>query len=730
MNNHIYIRSITLKSHNNYLVNSTTCDFGNTYRTITELISLSECEELIMISEVLWKSLVVMPATLAMALFISGGAIAKSASSTSEELSNPVSPTSADQNHSSIEKPSNTIPSATNQISTSIETSLNSTTPLNIREEQPKVAELSQTDFAPSKPANLATSETVAAETPFNQPITKSTAIPPLSPITANSGEINNPENSSPQETNSNAEIPNLDQAIDGISEVSNLEENPLDQVTSVSQLSDVQPTDWAFQALQSLVERYGCIAGYPDGTYRGNRAMTRYEFAAGLNACLERINEIIASNTSNLAKKEDLIAIQKLQEEFAAELATLRGRVDALEARTAELEANQFSTTTKLSGQLVTYVGDVFGKDAGPANNTTLSYQLYLSLFTSFTGKDALIIGMESANITRFVTANSDYPSSPLSFGADGTKGTDEMRLGIPATDVFGNAKNSLALNLLQYSFPLKDSIIITLSAFSANRILSAPIIGSSNFSNGYLSNYARSNPLTAPTGLQSGIGVKWDVSPWLSLDITAGSEIGSADNPSKGLFNGGYGITIRPVLNFGRLKMTGFYLHTYSPAFGIDSFAGSNASKVVGVGPVVANTYMGALSYRITPTIEFGTSVAHSNARALGSGTRGDAEVWTYDFGFTFYDLGKKGNTLGFEFGVQPTLRGTSNRALAEGIGLPSGQRKDRDTGYHFEVYYAHQLTDNITISPGFIWLTAPNHDARNNDAFMGVIRTTFNF
>ena len=61
-------------------------------------------------------------------------------------------------------------------------------------------------------------------------------------------------------------------------------------QVTSVSQLSDVQPTDWAFQALQSLVERYGCIVGYPDGTYRGNRALTRYEFAAGLNAALDRV--------------------------------------------------------------------------------------------------------------------------------------------------------------------------------------------------------------------------------------------------------------------------------------------------------------------------------------------------------------------------------------------------------------------------------------------------------
>ncbi len=49
-----------------------------------------------------------------------------------------------------------------------------------------------------------------------------------------------------------------------------------LAQVTSVSQLSDVQPSDWAFQSVQSLVERYGCIAGYPDGTFKGNRAMTR----------------------------------------------------------------------------------------------------------------------------------------------------------------------------------------------------------------------------------------------------------------------------------------------------------------------------------------------------------------------------------------------------------------------------------------------------------------------
>jgi hypothetical protein len=68
--------------------------------------------------------------------------------------------------------------------------------------------------------------------------------------------------------------------SLEQINLYSNEGANNLAQVTSVSQLSDVQPTDWYFQALQSLVERYGCIAGYPDGTYRGDRALTRGEFA------------------------------------------------------------------------------------------------------------------------------------------------------------------------------------------------------------------------------------------------------------------------------------------------------------------------------------------------------------------------------------------------------------------------------------------------------------------
>ncbi len=76
-------------------------------------------------------------------------------------------------------------------------------------------------------------------------------------------------------------------------------------EVTPVSQLSDVQPADWTFVALQSLIERYKCIAENADNTYRGNQALTRYEFAAGLNACINTINQQQGNQFSQLAQAD-----------------------------------------------------------------------------------------------------------------------------------------------------------------------------------------------------------------------------------------------------------------------------------------------------------------------------------------------------------------------------------------------------------------------------------------
>ncbi len=498
-----------------------------------------------------------------------------------------------------------------------------------------------------------------------------------------------------------------------------------LDQVTSVSQLTDVRPTDWAFQALQSLVERYGCIAGYPDKTYRGNRAMTRYEFAAGLNACLDRVNELIAASTSDLVKKEDLATLQRLQEEFAAELATLRGRVDALEARTSTLEKQQFSTTTKLGVELVTYLADAYGQNADRRNNPNLGYRARFDFDTSFSGRDRLRVRLQSTNLRRLDTAT-EFPGGILSGQ------TDESRF--LASSVSQNGQ--VTINRLQYRFPVGEKLTVYLDANSIDpSIVTDPITPFNDQVTGSLSNFAQINPIFFPIGNRAGLAANLKLAPAISLDFGyygEDSTIGGANFPDQksGIFNGGHSAWSQLVYSAGALKFGLMYVNTYSVANGVDTLAGSNAAKVIGAGPVQGNSYGFQFDYRLAPKFELGGWIGYTSARSLGDGTKGDADVWNYAINLAFPDLGKKGNLGGIVFGMQPKLTSTSNDALAQAIGLPIGQRSDRDTGYHIEAFYRHQLTDNLSITPGVVWLTAPNHDDRNPDVVIGVIRTTFVF
>ncbi|MFN5766453.1 MAG: iron uptake porin, partial [Pseudanabaena sp.] len=245
--------------------------------------------------------------------------------------------------------------------------------------------------------------------------------------------------------------------------------------VTSVSQLSDVRPTDWAFTALQSLVERYGCIAGFPDRTFRGKQATSRYEFAAGLNACLDKINEIISAGLADKVSKEDLATLQKLQEEFAAELATLRGRVDALDAKTAKLEAQQFSTTTKLRGEAIfglATASDGFNEpltgnsDFTDRTNTIFSYRVRLNLDTSFTGKDLLRTRLQASNTPNLNTDG----VTPIASGLGSGNGT---RLSFES----GTPNNSFEINRLYYRFPVGDNITAYVAPIGAPEDVISPL-------------------------------------------------------------------------------------------------------------------------------------------------------------------------------------------------------------------------------------------------------------
>lgn len=100
-------------------------------------------------------------------------------------------------------------------------------------------------------------------------------------------------------------------------------------QVTSVSQLKDVQPTEWSYQAISNLVSRYGCVAGYPNGTFQAGRTATRAELAALTNACLDNITTFYSEADARLASA--------LRAEFSREIAATNKRVSALELAAAQ---------------------------------------------------------------------------------------------------------------------------------------------------------------------------------------------------------------------------------------------------------------------------------------------------------------------------------------------------------------------------------------------------------
>ena len=502
---------------------------------------------------------------------------------------------------------------------------------------------------------------------------------------------------------------------------------NSLNQVTNVNQLRDVSPRDWAYEALRNLVETYGCIAGYPDGTYRGNRAMTRYEFAAGLNACLQQIERLIAASTADFVTKDDLAILQRLMEEFEAELATLGTRVDNLEGRVAFLEDHQFSTTTKLIGEAIFAGTANFGDDVDD-DQVTFGNRVRLVFDTSFTGSDSLV--------TRLNMGNLNAPSVDGSF-----EGTQTFNLGANG--------NNVDLDWLAYYSDIPLPFLGQVSTYIAATgglwydfvPTLNPYFEDFDGGNGAISTFATENPIYRIGG-GAGIGVSFQFGFLESIlgpsTVTAGYFGGTdANDPSdgNGLFNGDYAALAQINFNVGDAIAVGAtYVHAYQ---GADTaiFGAGGTSGIVGTLPAnlisgnvfdgvaidasegkVTNSYGGEVAWRISDGISFSGFFTYTDVIAINEG---DDEIWTWGAGLAFPDLGKEGNVLGLFGGVQPYLGG-------ELVGADD----EPDNPWHVEAFYKYRVSDNISITPGFIWQVNPNQDDGNDDNFIGTLRTTFTF
>lgn len=544
--------------------------------------------------------------------------------------------------------------------------------------------------------------------------------------------------------------------------------ETGLEQITSVSQLTDVKPTDWAFAALQSLIERYGCIAGYPDTTFRGNNAMTRYEFATGLNACLDRVKELIAAGTADFIKIENLETVKKLQEEFSTELTALRGRVDKVEAKTANLEQHQFSTTTKLNGLVwfnltgATTARDVQfealsgfnnqAPDAAPDGGvrlagrnpdgtpvvqktkkaqTTFSYLTWLTLNTSFTGKDSLVIQLASGN---GISPYNQFASAGF-YNAGGVPYTDQ-------TGGSTNGKGDVVIRDLFYSFPVSNNVQLTLGPrinwyrfFDFNRF--------TFFLNGASSFDSSGGTQVNAIDRGSGVVAVWQINKQLRLATAYLGEnmeflpgdvpgLNTSSNPQYGLFGGSNTSTVeltyspsdkfnlRLGYNYSRLQavfgQVGGAVGEPLPYGQVDAGPGATT----GLNYATAHTLTVNFDWMLTPRIGmFGRyGYGATTLRPINQ----VVNTQSLQVGLGFPDLGKKGS-LGVVTFVIPMDILQGRKYFVSGGG-------DGGTQYELEAAYFYPISDRISLVPAFYAIFNPNNFDSNPTVYVGNLRTQFNF
>ena len=475
-------------------------------------------------------------------------------------------------------------------------------------------------------------------------------------------------------------------------------------QTRSVSPFTDVKPTDWAYQALANLLEQYGCAAGYSSGRFRGQQSISRYEAAALLKSCLDRIT----------ARTDEVNA---LIHAFRRELAVIQSRVDGVEARLGELEATQFATT-KLSGLATFLVGanHFSGSDGALVDQNNRDFgassfngDLQLILETSFTGKDLLTTTLRAGNFGAETPFGGGGPSSLATLG-NASQGD--------------GGPNQLFIDKLFYSFPVGDSITVTVGAnvgqddmlpvwptfYKSPPILDAPTL------NGALAAY---NKNQGP-----GAGISWAPTGGFSISANYVAANGAeGDSGIGGLVTdhaGGTG-TIQLGWEEDGWAIAGIYskiqngndLIAYATPFTQDRLGTIGNTHAFGLSGAWQPADAGWI-----PSISVGWGINNSDSQRKGQVST--SQSWSV--GLQWDDVFTEGNSAGMAVG-QPVFA-----TALRGGDIPS------DGNYLWEWWYSFQISDAISVTPALIYLSRPmGQDTPSDQSFSqlaGLVMTSFSF
>jgi Carbohydrate-selective porin, OprB family len=456
-----------------------------------------------------------------------------------------------------------------------------------------------------------------------------------------------------------------------------------------------VKPTDSSYQALQGIATKYGCDPNL------NNKPVSQIEFARGLNVCLSKVEPMLAQQPASVTR-EDLEVIKRLTQEYRAQLAEIDSRLVNTDKKVAQLQANQFSTTTKLKGEAVFNVASVIS--GGNNSNIIFGDRVRLLFQSSFTGKDILW--------TRLATGN--QPSLGSTFKSPSNTGAQVIETG-------GN--NSVSLDWLAYQFPV-GSTNVYVAAFNGLQVDYAPSYGSNfdDFSgaSGAISAFAESSPIYKIGG-GTGVGTNIPIAETGLTSVSLGYFAFNANTPANtppvtgGLFGtdnslfGQLNFKLSPQLEGGLTYINSSHNGSIFNGTGVvvGTPLANNLALTSPGGRTTANSYGLALAYKASDKLAFNGFAMTTNARRGGV----TDNIWSYGAGISFPDVDGRGSLAGLFVGAEPYVGGVGSTPL------------------HFEGFYKYKLSDNLSITPGLIYLTAPDQFT-NNSALIGVVRTTFLF
>jgi hypothetical protein len=468
---------------------------------------------------------------------------------------------------------------------------------------------------------------------------------------------------------------------------------------------------------------------------------------AAALNACMDVVSD-------RFATKEDLNTLRRLQQEFAKELAALKGRVTALEARDAKLEAQQFSTTTKLqavatmsfqAGALgnqfstrsrtlnnnLQVVPDLLPRDVNP----TVIGAVILNMNTSFNGSDLLQTSLAFGNAGQDTIGVAALGTTP-NLNSLAPSGTTTGPYFNPGQYYWSGFPTQPILYRLAYTFkPFKD---VTITA--GPQFFPSDILDFNSYANAPASDFGSyffiSNPLIVPYALNfaggAGAAVQWNpgggpitvkglymaAGANLAVRNSAGSNIGGGflGDPRQGSLELQYASPLGKDKSFAvRLQYTNSL--TYNVAA---NAVGLNAELTLGRFGIFGRFGYAWIDSQTVGGESF-NPIPYSDVFPASTILSNRFQAYTFMGGVAYKDLLVPGSLVAVAAGAPFVTQGQRDCC---------GNAINDRSQVNLEALYRFPVNDNITITPIFSVILNPNNSSANDTIYQGVLRTTFTF